>query len=137
MSVGEGTDIAALGGIPENFEVQNRVVQMEVLQEAQVFLSHCGMNSVNESLYCGVPLVMFPQTAEQNGVANRVAALHAGVFLEENSAGAIRVAVQTVLADDTYKNSAAAIAETFKRAGGAPAAADEIERCIKQTKGDA
>ena len=42
------------------------------------------MNSVSESLYFGVPLVLFPQTSEQNGVANRTAELGAGLFLKEN-----------------------------------------------------
>ena len=41
------------------------VNQLEVLQQADIFLSHGGMNSVNESLYYEVPLVLFPQTREQ------------------------------------------------------------------------
>ncbi len=131
MSVGEGTDIASLGELPANFTVQKRVEQTAVLQDARVFLSHCGMNSVNESLYYGVPLVLFPQTPEQGSVALRVAQLQAGDYLEENSVEAIRKAVDTVLSNAAYKENAAAIAETFKRAGGASAAADVIEERIK------
>ena len=42
------------------------------------------MNSASESLYFGVPLVLFPQTNEQSGVAARVAELGAGLKLEKS-----------------------------------------------------
>ena len=43
-----------------NFIVKQHIDQMAVLQIADVFITHCGMNSVSESLYFQVPLVMFP-----------------------------------------------------------------------------
>ena len=70
-----------LGTVPENISVKNFVDQIAVLNKADVFLSHCGMNSVNESLYYQVPLVMYPQTTEQAGVAARVQQLSAGILL--------------------------------------------------------
>lgn len=39
------------------------------------------MNSASEGLWFGVPLVCYPQTQEQQGVANRVLAWEAGVRL--------------------------------------------------------
>ena len=41
------------------------------MKETDAFVSHCGMNSVSESLYFEVPLVLFPQATEQKGVAER------------------------------------------------------------------
>ena len=64
MSVGKKTDIVALGQIPANFTVKQYVDQKAVLQQAAVFITHSGMNSVSESLYFGVPMVMFPQHSE-------------------------------------------------------------------------
>lgn len=133
MSVGEGTDIEAFGKIPENISIYGRVDQPEVLSGTDVFLTHCGMNSVSEGLYFGVPLVMFPQTAEQGGVAKRVAQLGAGVYLKENSAGAIAEALDTVLSDVSYTNHAEKIASGLQEAGGAPAAAEAIIKKIKNT----
>ncbi|MBR6614546.1 MAG: glucosyltransferase, partial [Lachnospiraceae bacterium] len=81
MSVGNLVSIEEFGALPEHFAVYSHVDQIAVLQQADAFISHCGMNSVNESLYFGVPLIMLPQTAEQSGVAERVSQLGAGIKL--------------------------------------------------------
>ena len=65
MSVGKRTEIAFLGSIPDNFTVKSYVDQIAVLQKADVFITHCGMNSVNESLYHGMPMVLFPLHSEE------------------------------------------------------------------------
>ena len=97
-----------------------------VLQKADVFLPHCGMNSASESLYFSVPLVLFPQTNEQGGVAARVAELGAGATLEKTDALSIRAAVDTVLQMPSYRANAQKISESFPRCGGARAAAEKI-----------
>ena len=132
LSVGERTDIAALGNIPANCTVAPRVDQMAVLAASDVFVTHCGMNSVSEALYFGVPLVLFPQTPEQHGVANRVKALGAGRFLESDAPSAIHAAVDGVLHDEAVRTAAQKIAASFRRCGGANAAADKIEQTAKK-----
>lgn len=127
MSVGDIVDIHELGDIPENITVKSSVNQIEVLHKADVFLSHCGMNSVNESLYCQVPLVLYPQTSEQSGVAQRVSDLGAGAFLGKPTPENIYRSVMNVLDTPSYKENAVKIAESFYRCGGAKAAADKIE----------
>ncbi|HBR27908.1 MAG TPA: glucosyltransferase [Firmicutes bacterium] len=126
MSVGEKTDLSTLGEIPARFEVRKKVKQIEVLNQADVFLTHCGMNSVNESLYYGVPMVLFPQHSEQAMVAKRVATLGAGIMLRGNKPKQIRIAVEQVLYNDTYKEQAQIISKSFKVAGGAKKAVDVI-----------
>ena len=126
MSVGDLVDVKELGEIPDNISVHSHVDQIAVLAKADAFLSHCGMNSVNESLYYGVPLVMYPQTSEQGGVANRVMQVGAGVMLEKTSPEAIRGAIETVLSDSAYQNAAVAISDGFKKCSGAKGAADKI-----------
>ena len=63
------TEISSLDSVPENFIVKNEVDQFSVLQKADVFITHCGMNSTNESLYFGVPMVLIPQHSQQTMVA--------------------------------------------------------------------
>lgn len=131
LSVGSLVPMEKFGKLAENISVFPSVDQIAVLQKADVFISHCGMNSVNESLYFGVPLVMFPQTSEQGGVAARVSQLGAGIKLEKTDVESILNAVNNVLDDKSYGQNAAAIAEGFQRCSGAKGAADKIMRVCK------
>ena len=131
LSVGQQVDPAALGELPPHVTAAQHVNQMAVLADCDAFLTHCGMNSVSEALYCGVPLVLFPQTAEQNGVANRTAELGAGIRLNKPAAEAIRAAVDQIISNDSYRSAAARIGQTFRDAGGAQRAAEHILRAAK------
>ena len=127
LSIGDAVDPAALGPVPGNVRIFPRVNQLEVLAGADVFLTHCGMNSVSESLLCGVPMVLFPQHGEENAVAIRCEQLGAGLRLKRPSASCIRSALEAVLGDDRYRRAAQTVAEDFSRCGGASEAADFVE----------
>ena len=116
---------------PENIHVYPRVDQIAVLQNADAFITHCGMNSASEALYCGVPLVTRPLTPEEGGVANRAEQLGAGLRLTDANPDAIRKAVDNVLADPKYRDAAHRIGEGFRKCGGARAAAEMILAHIK------
>ena len=134
LSVGNLVPVEDFGTLPENISVFSHVDQIAVLQQADVFVSHCGMNSASESLYFGVPLVMLPQTAEQSGVAERVYQLGAGIKLAKTDEASILYAINTMLTDDTYKQNAMALSESFKQCSGAKGAADKIiEVCKNRT----
>lgn len=126
MSVGSLVRIEELGKLPENLSAYPYIDQIGALKEADVFLSHCGMNSVNESLYFGVPLVMCPQTAEQGGVARRVEELGAGKMLKGMDSKSVLEAAECVMGDRKYKESAERIAAGFRRCGGANGAVRKI-----------
>ncbi|MBQ9123879.1 MAG: glucosyltransferase, partial [Lachnospiraceae bacterium] len=128
------TDISLLGVLPDHIKVYPKVDQMAVLSQADVFLSHCGMNSVNESLFFGVPLITYPQTSEQGGVATRVEQVWAGIRLQKTTVSAIKEAVETILGDAIYKESAQKISKGFKKCSGAVGAADKIEQVIADGK---
>ena len=130
LSVGEATDPAALGQIPDNFQVERRVDQLAVLAKADAFLTHCGMNSANEAIFCQVPAILFPQQGEEAAVADRMEALGLGARLGREAPAAIRKAVETVLGEPRFRENAARVAESFRAAGGATAAADFLERAL-------
>lgn len=127
MSVGEDIEIESLENIPNNFIVEKFVDQISVLQVTDVFITHCGMNSVSEALYFGIPLILFPQTTEQRGVANRVKELEAGEFLEDTNIENIKNTVLEVLNSKSLKGNAQKICNSFKECGGAGEAAKFIE----------
>lgn len=126
LSVGDLVDRQSFGDLPESIEIHSHVDQIAVLEQADVFLSHCGMNSANESLYFGVPMVLLPQTAEQGGVAARIAQLGAGISLEKTTPASIAAAVTEVLTNASYRKNAAAIRRSFLNCPGASGAADKI-----------
>lgn len=75
------------------------------------------MNSASEGLYFGVPLVLYPQQAEQGLVARRVEELGAGLRLKRPTPEAIRAAVRQVREQQSYRSRAREIAAGFREAG--------------------
>ncbi len=126
MSVGNLVAIDGFGNLPENISVFSYVDQIAVLKKADIFVSHSGMNSISESLYFEVPLVMLPQTTEQKGVAERVLEFRAGIKLDKLDGFSVLSAVNKIFSDSTYKKNAKKVAEGFKRCSGVKGAADKI-----------
>ena len=67
-----------LGKIPGNIYAYSYVPQVDVLSHSDVFLTHCGMNSVNEAMSCGVPMVAMPFVNDQISNAKKVIELGIG-----------------------------------------------------------
>ena len=97
----------------DGIDVHQHVNQIAVLKQADVFLTHCGMNSVNEALSFGVPLITHPITKEQERVAMRVEELQAGLRLETLDEESIKQAVSTILSNTNYHQQAKKIQENF------------------------
>ena len=134
ISAGKNTDLSGFGILPENVSVYPSVDQLKVLSQTDVFLTHCGMNSVSESLYLGVPMVLYPQTGEQKAVAQRAFEVGAGVYLKEEKPAAIREAVMQVLSDGKYKAAAEQMRADFAACSHESGAADFIEKVIGSGK---
>lgn len=127
ISTGKYISRAKLGVIPPNVFVKEYWPQLEVLKKASLFISHGGMNSVNESLYFGVPMILFPQIQEQRINSARVEELGAGIYYRGNIKSEIVLEkVEEVIENSLYKSSAREIGKTLKRAGGIDSAVDYI-----------
>jgi MGT family glycosyltransferase len=129
LSVGKRTNIAALGRMPRNFIVQEFVPQLELLQRTALFVTHGGMNSVSEALYYGVPLMVIPQSADQNLVGQRIEQLGAGKALHRASVTAqrLRSTAEDILAEPAYQQASARLGKSFGQPDGYVHAADEIQ----------
>ena len=126
-----GTNPEHYDRLPDNIQIYETVDQMAVLSIADAFITHCGMNSVSEGLYFRVPLVLFPQTQEQDAVAKRTEELGAGIRLRSTSEEVILQALGQILEEPGYRANAAKISESFRACGGAAEARDFLEDIVR------
>jgi MGT family glycosyltransferase len=108
VSLGPNIDPAKLGDIPSNFIIRKFIPQLEVLKKAEIFISHAGNNSLNESLSFGVPMVLCPQQGEQTTAARQFEKKGVAVNTASKcpSSDVILSAVNTILADSRYRREA-------------------------------
>lgn len=126
ISVGDQTDLSQFGQLPEHIQVCHHVDQIAVLEKADLFVSHCGMNSVSESLYHGVPLVVLPQTDEQRAVAHQVLRFYAGLEPVQPNGDCILAAAETVMDDINFYINAKILARGFNQCPGTSGAVEKI-----------
>lgn len=133
LSVGRQANMPKLEPIPSNFVVRPFVPQLEVLQAADVFITHGGINSVHEGLYYGVPLILIPHQFEQLLNARQVTARNAGLLIDGQvqhkpvTAERLRQALQEVLTNPAYAAGAKKIQQLLRETGGFHQAADAIQ----------
>jgi MGT family glycosyltransferase len=136
LSVGRLTGNDDLGRVPDNFILRSLVPQLELLQQVDLFITHGGMNSVNEGLNYGVPLVVVPQQIEQALNGRQVARQGAGIVLADTppygqlDAGILRRTLDKVLANPTYRHNAERLSRSFHEAGGYQQAATTITSAL-------
>ncbi len=128
LSIGQTVSVKKLGQIPKNFRVHSFVPQLEVLQHTSLFITHGGMNSVNEAMYYGVPMLVVPVGNDQPTVANRVNELGLGKRLNRKklSSESLKCAAFDVMNDVKIKKVVQEFQQAMSKAGGNRFAAHEI-----------
>ncbi|MGH3311068.1 MAG: glycosyltransferase [Streptomyces sp.] len=130
--VDPGGTLARTGAppVPPGVLIREHVPQLELLERVDAVVCHGGHNTVCESLWHGVPLVVAPIRDDQPIVAGQVVDAGAGVRVRFNRVDAARLgaAIETVLDPaGGHRAAAGAIGRSFRAAGGVAAAADHIE----------
>ncbi|MFB9327860.1 macrolide family glycosyltransferase [Paenibacillus aurantiacus] len=133
LAAGNRIDLSELRDIPGNFTVAARMPQLAILRHADLFITHGGMNSVNEALYHHVPLIVIPMAADQPINGDRVQALGAGILLHRDTltSAALREAVERLFANPDYKRCSSRIGDSLRAAGGHRKAMEHI-RAFKE-----
>ncbi|MFG3660888.1 macrolide family glycosyltransferase [Streptomyces sp. NPDC047706] len=129
------TDPEALGPLPAQVLARRSVPQLQVLERAALFVTHGGMNSVNEALYTGVPMLVIPQGADQPLVARRVVELGAGLSIRNHDVteSSVRALARRLLDEPRFRAAAGTLRAAQHEAGGYERAADELERYLRQS----
>lgn len=124
-----GRSPASLGPLPENVIATAYAPQLELLENASLTLTHGGLNTVLDSLSCGVPMVVIPITYEQPAIAVRVAQIGAGEILPLSGASlnGLRTEIRKIKSADRYRLNARGMAASIRSAGGVRRAVDLIE----------
>ena len=135
ISCGKALEVSSLGELPDNIKVYPYVDQLDILSRTNVFITHCGMNSVSESLYMASPMVLYPQTNEQAAVARRAMEIGAGVELKDDSVEGIKNAVKKILSDRSYADAAQKCSDDFRSCPGPESSAEFIENAPHSSNG--
>ncbi len=132
LSLGDvsGKDVPTLPGKPL---VVNYAPQIELLSRAALTITHAGMNTTQQSLYFGVPMVAIPLAHDQPAIAARIARTGAGIVIPPRrlSPARLRGAVESALARDSKcRENALRLKGAIQRAGGVERAADLVEQAV-------
>jgi len=123
LTAGRATDIQALGDVPANVHVEAWVPQADALAAAAAVVCHGGSGTTFGTLAAGLPLVIVPMFADQPANARLVESAGAGLAVEPTGepqgrtgvpapadAARIRQSLESVLADDSYRQAAQGLA---------------------------
>ncbi|GIG63449.1 glycosyl transferase [Longispora fulva] len=118
-----------LGPQPDTIAVARHLPQLAALAHVDTVICHAGHNTVCETLWHGLPLVVAPIRDDQPIIAEQVTTAGAGIRLRFGRASSddITRAVDQVLTEPAYRTAAHRIKDSFHGAGGALAAAGHLE----------
>lgn len=119
-----------IADVPDNVWVQPFVPQLALLDRVDAVVGHGGHNTTCEALAHGLPLVLAPIRDDQPIVAAQVVDAGAGIRVKFGRVqpATLRAAIEQVLTEPSFREAAAVVAESFAAAGGAPRAADHLEK---------
>ena len=134
ISIGFDVDINIFGDLPENFLIRQSVPQQKLLKYADLFITHAGMNSVNEAICFGVPMLLLPHTFEEKMIANKVMTMGIGMIMNIKNITSTKIYENTkkLISDLSYKKQALEYKSKFNKEEKTSHlnAADEILRYI-------
>ncbi|MCK8779794.1 hypothetical protein M0654_07315 [Rhizobium sp. NTR19] len=106
--------------------------QREVLERADLCITHGGMNTVMDALEFGTPMIALPIAFDQPGVSARIVHHRVGLRLSPQflTTAKMKQAIQTLLSDPTYSEKAKAMGQSIAAAGGLRKAIDIIESTV-------
>ncbi|MEN6405050.1 MAG: glycosyltransferase [Thermoguttaceae bacterium] len=121
-----------LGSLVGNPLVVDYAPQMALLEKASLMITHAGQNSAMEALSRGVPMVAVPRSADQPGVAARVEYAGAGLraFFRTVTPEQLAATIRRVMTEPSFREQAGRLQRALVRSGGAPKAAEIVERAL-------
>ncbi len=129
-----GVDVKSIGPLPGDPIAVGYAPQLAVLKKAALTLTHAGLNTVLDSLSCGVPMVAVPINYEQPSIAERIRWSGSGKTIRFSTltADKLNCTIKEVLSRSCYRESAVGLARNVEDAGGVVRAADIVEEAMER-----
>ncbi|MDJ0728435.1 MAG: glycosyltransferase [Crocosphaera sp.] len=106
IGVGNQLNLNQLGSLPSNVYAFNWTPQVQILKHADCGIINAGINSINECLYFGVPMLVYSlRRYDQNGNAARIAYHGLGITgdIQQDNATKIRQDIDNLLNHQSYR----------------------------------
>ena len=121
ISIGNDIKVNDIGKLPDNIYAFNYVPQLEVLKMTDIFITHGGINSINEGILLNnnLSFIVIPQEMDQFDNAKQIEKLGAGIALESKNINQeiLKNAVFEILENqDKYRKGIETIMKSFKEA---------------------
>lgn len=135
LLVGRDFDQAKLGRIPEDIFIHQSVDQLTVLERADLFITHGGMNSVNEALCYTMPMVVVPMADDQPMVGARIVELGLGTVVSRRKINGQTLgrAASKILVDKQIADNVNSISEDMRKSGGNEQIVKDLDHILNQT----
>ena len=109
---------ADLGNVPPNVRVMSWVPQNDILSHSnlKLFVTHCGLNSLIETFYHGVPVIGFPRIVDQFGNAAIAKSKGIGEVLaiKDFTSEELQKSIKAVIGDKKYSTAAQKLSTIYK-----------------------
>lgn len=119
--------------VPENILLMESVPQIDVLERAALFITHCGMNSSCEAIQYGVPIICLPIHADQPLVAHRLSDdLNLGIRFDPLNVTHkdLKSAIDKILRDTSYLQRILDFTKISRKYNGSVESAHLIDQFI-------
>lgn len=118
--------------VPSNVILVGAAPQLELLKRASVMITHGGLNSVKESIFFGVPMIVFPFVRDQPMNAARVVYHGLGVKgdVRDITAQQMSTLIDRVIGEPSFKTRIEAMAARFRQLEESRPGVKIIERAL-------
>ncbi|WP_067669942.1 glycosyltransferase [Nocardia miyunensis] len=120
--------------LPPHVHTMPRVPQSLLLGNVDLFITHGGLNSIRDTITCGVPQVLLPFFADHPGNALRCEELGTGIRIDPATvtAAGVRTACETVLADASYRRATRELQGHMRALPGQTAFVGELRHLMRK-----
>jgi len=121
------------GVIPSNVSLYKWAPQIQVLSKSSLAITHGGLGTVKECIFCGVPMIVLPMVNDQFNNAKYIKHHNLGIEMDVHTLAAkeLETAIRHLLSSSTIRESVEKMKTLFREKEGAQIGAKFIEGLIK------